>query len=97
MIGWPLEEKCLLACRLGEESQQPPHVRHSRKCTQGEPMIKQSSQPSALGVTGRIALTCGSVNIVLLAGLWNSISSTRSSVLVSQSSSDISTATSNFE
>ncbi len=45
--------KCLVACLCGELSQQPtwPQVRQRRRCTQGEPIFKHSSQPSALGVT----------------------------------------------
>ena len=62
MIGCPLSWKCILACRCGEESQQPtcPQVRHRRKCTHLEPILRQSSQPSALGVTSRIIFRCGS-------------------------------------
>src|SRR5260370_36456439 len=63
MIGWPDDKICSLACRLGDESQQPtwPQVRHRRKCTQREPILKHSSHPFALGVTGRIIVTCGSI------------------------------------
>jgi hypothetical protein len=62
MIGCPLLWKCILACRCGEESQQPtcPQVRHRRKCTHLEPILRQSSQPSARGVTSRIIFRCGS-------------------------------------
>jgi hypothetical protein len=46
-----------------DESQQPtwPQVRHRRRCTHGEPILKQSSHPSALGITGRIIFTWGSI------------------------------------
>src|ERR1700722_18457103 len=56
MIGCFVAWKCLVACRLGEESQQPtwPQVRQSRRCTQGSPVLRHSSQPSALGVTSRM-------------------------------------------
>jgi hypothetical protein len=62
MIGCPLSWKCILAWRCGEESQQPtcPQVRHRRKWTHLEPILRQSSQPSALGVTSRIIFRCGS-------------------------------------
>ena len=60
--GWAAAA-CLLACRCGEESQQPtwPQVRHSRRCTQTVPMARQSSQPSVvLGAgSGGSSATCG--------------------------------------
>src|SRR5438876_402265 len=61
MTGWPLAWKCFVACLFLEESQQPtwPHVRQSRRCTHRSPVARHSSQPSELGVTGRICLTCG--------------------------------------
>src|SRR5437762_5185385 len=63
MTGWPVAWKCFVACLFLEESQQPtwPHVRHSRRCTHFSPVARHSSQPSELGVTGRISLTCGHV------------------------------------
>src|SRR5437868_15455149 len=63
MTGWPLAWKCFVACLFLEESQQPtwPHVRQSRRCTHCSPVARHSSQPSELGVTGRISLTCGQV------------------------------------
>src|SRR5215470_15771127 len=63
MIGCPVALKWAVACRFGEESQQPtwPHVRHRRSDTHSEPLFKQSSQPSALGVTSRISFKCLSV------------------------------------
>ena len=59
MIGWRVAWKCLVAWRFGELSQQPtwPQVRHRRRCTQGEPIFRHSSQPSALGVTSRMSPT----------------------------------------
>ncbi len=62
MMGCPLSWKCIRACRCGEESQQPtcPQVKHRRKCTHFEPILRQSSQPSALGDTSRIIFRCGS-------------------------------------
>src|SRR5438552_16206197 len=72
MTGWPVAWKCFVACLFLEESQQPtcPHVRHSRRCTHFSPVARHSSQPSELGVTGRISLTCGHVwaMTVLLLG-----------------------------
>src|SRR5438132_8185036 len=60
MTGWPVAWKCFVACLFLEESQQPtwPHVRQSRRCTHSSPLARHSSQPSELGVTGRICLTC---------------------------------------
>ena len=57
-MGCPVARKCAVACLLGEESQQPtcPHERHSRRCTQCEPIFKQSSQPAAGRVTVRILI-----------------------------------------
>src|SRR2546421_6048146 len=56
MIGWLVAWKCLVACLFLEESQQPtcPHSRQRRRCTHVSPILKQSSQPFALGVTCRI-------------------------------------------
>jgi RNA polymerase sigma-70 factor, ECF subfamily len=55
-MGCPLDRACLVACLFGDESQQPmwPQVMHSRRWTHHAPMRKQSSQPSADGVTSRI-------------------------------------------
>src|SRR5258708_8996039 len=63
MTGWPLAWKCFVACLFLDESQQPtcPHVRQSRRCTQRSPVARHSSQPSELGVTGRICSTWGQV------------------------------------
>ena len=57
-IGWPIRCACRRAWRPGDESQQPtwPHVRHRRRCTQGVPSRRHSSQPSGVrGTTGRIS------------------------------------------
>src|ERR1700704_596886 len=56
MIGWLVAWKCLVACLLGESSQQPtwPQLRQIRKCSHTLPLSKHSSQPSALGVTSRM-------------------------------------------
>ena len=45
-----------MACLFFDESQQPtcPHSRQRRRCTHVSPILKQSSQPFALGVTRRI-------------------------------------------
>ena len=52
--------KCLVACRFGDESQQPtcPQVRQRRRWTHSPPIFKQSSHPSALGVTFLIVSVC---------------------------------------
>src|SRR5713226_5238770 len=74
MTGWLVAWKCFVACLFLEESQQPtwPHVRQSRRCTHRCPAARHSSQPSELGVTGRISLTCGQVRamavFLLVAG-----------------------------
>src|SRR5690348_12272275 len=51
MIGWPLSPACAVACRFGDESQQPifPQVMHIRRCTQLAPIFRHSSQPSIVG------------------------------------------------
>src|SRR5258708_39832231 len=56
MTGCWVAWKCLVACLLGESSQQPtwPHVRQIRKCSHSLPIFRHSSQPSALGVTSRM-------------------------------------------
>jgi len=56
MIGCCVAWKCLVACRLGESSQQPtwPQVRQIRKCSHSLPLLRHSSQPSALGCTSRM-------------------------------------------
>src|SRR6266568_1806534 len=57
MIGWVVSRKCAVACRFGEESQQPtcPQNRHSRRWTQWSPVFRHSVQPSVvLGVTSWI-------------------------------------------
>src|SRR6266849_3703024 len=56
MIGWTVAWKCLVACLFLDESQQPtcPHSRQRRRWTHVSPILKQSSQPFALGVTSRI-------------------------------------------
>src|SRR5688572_10625070 len=48
MIGWPVAVACFVACWLGESSQHPtwPHSRQRRRCSQGVPSRRQSSQPS---------------------------------------------------
>src|SRR5436190_5790413 len=53
ITGWPVAWKWAVACLLGESSQQPtcPHVLQMRKCSQRLPLLRHSSQPSALGVT----------------------------------------------
>ncbi len=68
MTGWPVARKCLVACRLGDSSQQPtcPHLLQMRRCTHGEPVFRHSSQPSALGTTSRIVARCRQ-NIAMLA------------------------------
>src|SRR6266446_6763250 len=60
MIGCFVLWKCFVACLLGDESQQPtcPHSRQRRRWTQVAPIFRQSSQPSALGVTSRIWSRC---------------------------------------
>src|SRR6266566_9301229 len=56
IIGWFVAWKCLVACLFFESLQQPtcPHSRQRRRCTHVSPILKQSSQPFALGVTCRI-------------------------------------------
>ena len=48
MIGWPASAACLLACRFGDESQQPtcPHVRQIRRWHHGSPVARHWGQPS---------------------------------------------------
>src|ERR1700759_5540778 len=60
MIGCRVAWKCLVACWLGESSQQPtwPHVRQIRKCSHSLPLFRHSSQPRALGVTSRMPPKC---------------------------------------
>jgi hypothetical protein len=60
MIACRVEWKCLVACLLLEESQQPtcPQDRQSRRWTQESPIFKHSSQPLDLGRTGLISLRC---------------------------------------
>src|SRR5690348_4355089 len=60
MMGCPVAWKCLVAWRCGEESQHPtwPQVRHNLRWTQGEPILRHSSQPFALGTTSRIVSRC---------------------------------------
>src|ERR1700737_2875362 len=55
MTGCRVAWKCLVACWLGESSQQPtwPQLRQIRKCSHLPPLFRHSSQPSALGVTLR--------------------------------------------
>ena len=54
------EQKCLVACRPGELSQQPmcPQVWHIRRWTQEPPAFRHSTQPSPLGATSRIWSRC---------------------------------------
>src|SRR5947209_3448053 len=54
---------CFEACRFGDSSQQPtcPQVMHSRRWFHQAPSLMQSSQPSALGVTGSASLKCSHV------------------------------------
>src|SRR2546428_6397573 len=68
MIGCCVWRKCLVACLFFESSQQPtcPHVRHKRRCTHSSPVFRQSSHPSALGVTSRIWVTCEQGIVLLL-------------------------------
>src|SRR5215472_5468925 len=68
MIGCPVAWKCFVACRLGELSQQPtcPQVRQSRRCTQGDPILRHSSHPRALGVTARMPSRCVQVSAIFL-------------------------------
>src|SRR6202035_1080649 len=56
MMGCPVAWKCLVACLLGESSQQPtwPQLRQIRRCSHTLPLFRHSSQPSALGVTVRM-------------------------------------------
>src|ERR1700754_2644077 len=56
MMGCPVAWKCLVACLLGESSQQPtwPQLRQMRRCSHTLPLCRHSSQPSALGVTSRM-------------------------------------------
>src|ERR1700722_3703552 len=56
MTGCPVAWKCLVACLLGESSQQPtwPQLRQIRRCSHSLPLFRHSSQPSALGVTLRM-------------------------------------------
>src|SRR4029450_8417190 len=56
MIGCPVAWKCLVACRLGELSQQPtrPHSTHSRSSTHVPPLARQSWQPGWLTLEIRI-------------------------------------------
>src|SRR5580692_4435025 len=60
MIGCLVAWKCLVACLLGESSQQPtwPQLRQIRKCSHTLPLLRHSWQPSALGVTLRIPAMC---------------------------------------
>ena len=46
--GWPLSRACALACRLGEESQQPtwPHPRQIRRWHHWPPIARHSSHPA---------------------------------------------------
>jgi len=68
MMGWRVAWKWAVACRFGESSQHPtwPQVRHNRKWTHSEPIFRQSSQPSALGVTSRAAQD----KPVDISGIW---------------------------
>ncbi len=55
MIGCPLLSACAVACRLGDESQQPtwPQLRQMRRWHHFVPSARHSSQPStALGQLG---------------------------------------------
>src|SRR5260370_21913388 len=56
MTGCPVAWKCFVACLLGESSQQPtwPQLRQIRRCSHSLPLLRHSSQPSALGVTLRM-------------------------------------------
>ncbi len=56
MIGCPVAWKCLVACRLGELSQQPtcPHSTHSRSSTQVPPVARQSWHPGWFALVIRI-------------------------------------------
>src|SRR5580692_6741306 len=59
MMGCLVLWKCFVACLFLELSQQPtwPHSRHNRRCTQGSPIFKHSSQPCGVfGFTGLIWL-----------------------------------------
>src|SRR6185437_760166 len=69
MIGCWVAWKCLVACLLGESSQQPtwPQARQIRKCSQSLPVLRHSSQPSALGVTSRMParwVQCFTISLV---------------------------------
>src|SRR4051794_2478130 len=48
MSGCAAERACAVACRLGDESQQPtwPHSRQIRRCSHLPPVRRQSSQPA---------------------------------------------------
>ncbi len=52
--------KCLVACVLGDESQQPtfPQVRQVRRCTQVAPIARHSSHPSARGAASASPSVC---------------------------------------
>src|SRR5215213_3018455 len=57
-MGCSVAWKCFVAWRLGLWSQQPtcPQIRHSLRCTQVSPVLRQSSQPCADGSTSFIWL-----------------------------------------
>src|ERR1051325_3594717 len=64
MTGWPLPRACLLACWLGELSQQrvPPHCWQVRMCTQRAPIFTHSSHSWRFGcLTSSIDSMCGQV------------------------------------
>jgi hypothetical protein len=46
--------------RRGVTAAECPQVKHRRKCTHLEPILRHSSQPFALGVTSRTIFRCGS-------------------------------------
>src|SRR2546421_6785947 len=60
MIGWPLSPAWAVACRFGDESQQPifPQAIHIRRWTQSLPILRHSSHPSI--VAGRAATSLSS-------------------------------------
>src|SRR5215211_9436444 len=57
-MGCSVAWKCFVAWRLGLWSQQPtcPQIRHSLRCIQVSPVLRQSSQPCADGSTSFIWL-----------------------------------------
>src|SRR5947209_6878902 len=85
-MGWFVAWKCLVACLLFEESQQPtwPQVRQRRRWTQRSPILRHSSQPDECGCTFLISFTCGHpfiispslrtrVSVPIVARCWGNV------------------------